>query len=313
MARNILPEAFIAQQQLLNGIAAKHTADGTKSVLTPFLTRQNIDLAKAVLAGKEAAVHEQSRLLLSGSSETQRRLRDNMFAPAFASLQAFVQFLKKLFKNNPKELTQWGITISATGKITYPASFEERAKLFTTFITKHTSYAEDASPLQPYLTANEVDLVKLNASLIKATDAQKLANSDADKATVETALRDQLWLPVFKSVKEIGSYLLSLYSSNPKKVTAWGFDIVESASKQQLRTTTLKLSDKITITSIVIGGTFTNTGKTPLHLYKGKTTTGTPVIIAAGEQMGVVKGFSTTTIVNPSVLETASFTVLVNK
>ena len=64
--------------------------------------------------------------------------------------------------------------------------------------------------------------------------------------------------------------------------------------------------------SIHLGSTLTNTGKPDLHVYKGKTTTGTPSIIHAGEQLGMQKGFSTITVVNPSLVETAVFTAMTN-
>ncbi len=313
MPRNILPEAFTAQQSLLTSIVTKHNADGTSSVLTPFLTQEKIDLPKAVTAGTDAATHEQSRLLFTSTSETQRRLRDNIFTPVFSSLQAWVQFLKKLYRSNTKELTQWGITITDSGKITYPAAFEDRARLYKTFTNKHSSYAAGTSPLQPFITANEVDMAKLTTAVTKATDAHQLYDDNAAKATIETSLRDGLWEPVFKNIKAIGAYLIGLYSSNPKKATAWGFNIVDSVSKHQLRTTTLKPGEQKTSAAVIIGSTFTNTGTVPLHVYKGKTTTGTPAIIAAGEKMGILKGFSVITVVNPSTLEGGKFTVTVSR
>ena len=123
MSRNILPEDFASQQTLLAKIAAKQRIDGATSVLTPFLIQENIDLPNALLAGQKAALHEETRQQLTGTSEAQRRLRDNTFNPVFTTLLAFVQFLKKLYKSNPKELTAWGVTIDTNGKISYPPAF----------------------------------------------------------------------------------------------------------------------------------------------------------------------------------------------
>jgi hypothetical protein len=313
MARNILPEDFASQQSLATKVNNQHEADDTNSVLSPYLTQNNIDLSKVVSVGITAATHEVSRKLLTGSSETQRKLRDNIFTPVFADFQSFVQFLKRLYKSNTKELTAWSITIDTNGKITYPASFEDRAKLVETFLKKHNDYANNSSPLQPYITANKVEIENISTNLAKATTAHAAFENDAQKATLETRLRDEIWTPAFKKIKDIAGYLLSLYKSNPKKVTAWGFDIVDASAATGLRTSTVKAAETITSSGIVIGGTFTNIGTSDLHVYKGKTTKGNPSIVHANEQLGMVKGYSVITVVNPSTLVSGKFTVLVNK
>ncbi len=105
---------------------------------------------------------------------------------------------------------------------------------------------------------------------------------------------------------------MKLFSNNPKALGNWGFVVDDSSQKPKLRTTKLKLGEQITIMSIKLGTTLTNIGKTDLHLYKGKTTSGNPLIIHTGEQAGMQKGFSTITVINPSMLETGAFTATVN-
>jgi hypothetical protein len=93
----------------------------------------------------------------------------------------------------------------------------------------------------------------------------------------------------------------------------WGFVVDDSAQKPKLRTTKLKLGEQITVNAVLIGSTFTNIGAGDLHLYKGKSTSGTPNIIHAGEQFGIVKGFSIITVINPSTLVEGKFTVTTSK
>ena len=66
----------------------------------------------------------------------------------------------------------------------------------------------------------------------------------------------------------------------------------------------------ITIGNASISGTFTNTGAGDLHLYKGKTTTGTPVIVHPGEQYGIAKGWSVITVMNASAAGIGKFSVM---
>ncbi|MDI9366086.1 MAG: hypothetical protein QM541_14100 [Flavobacterium sp.] len=49
MARNVLPEDFASQQNLATKVNNQHVADATNSVLSPFLTQNNINLSKIVL------------------------------------------------------------------------------------------------------------------------------------------------------------------------------------------------------------------------------------------------------------------------
>ena len=111
----------------------------------------------------------------------------------------------------------------------------------------------------------------------------------------------------------IGSFLMKLYKGNEKALGSWGFVVDNSRQKPKLRTTKLKLSEQKTVNGVLIGSTLTNTGLGDLHLYKGKSTSGTPVIIHMGEKFGITKGYSSITVVNPSMTITGVFTVLVSR
>ena len=56
-----------------------------------------------------------------------------------------------------------------------------------------------------------------------------------------------------------------------------------------------------------------NLGTVDVHVYKGSTTTGTPSIVHPGEMLGMTKGYSTITVVNPSALVSAKFKVKVSE
>ena len=104
---------------------------------------------------------------------------------------------------------------------------------------------------------------------------------------------------------------MKLYQDNEKALGMWGFTVDHSPQQPRVRTTKLKLGEKITTNGVVLGSTLSNIGETDVHVYAGKTTTGTPCIVHKGEQLGMQKGFSSITVVNPSVLQEAKFTVLV--
>lgn len=312
MARLIIPDDFTSQLTLLTNIVAKNTALGAASPLPAFLTQQGIVLATDVAAGTSAQTHETNRALLSKQSENYCQLRNNNFKTPWQNTTGSAQFLKQFYKGNTKQLGNWGFTITDSGKIIYPPAFADRAAIFTAFAQKSASYAPPpTNPLLPYITQQGIDLVK-DATLVQQAITNNASfNAAAQQSENETELRNQLWLPVLEHIKTIGIFLMKLYSNNPKTLGLWGFVVDDSPQKPKLRTTRLKLGEQKTTNGVVLGSTLTNIGETEIHVYKGKTTTGTPVIVHAGEQFGIQKGFSIITVVNPSALQEAKFTVMI--
>ena len=313
MARIIYPSDFPSQQTLFNNIRQKHVADGAASPLNPYLEAQGIDINALTNNGAQAAMHHTSGGLLSRQAENLLQLRDNRFNPIFARFKNEVQFLKTLYKGNNRGLGDWGITVNGESRIVYPAAFEDRVAMFNAFADKHLTYGFGDSPLQPYLTQHGIDLAadKAGAAQADATFQTYLAASR--DAETETSARDTLQEPLFQTLRGIGDYLKKLYHDNAKSLGAWGFTVDDSPQAPRLRTSTLKIGEQITVSNVSVGGTFTNTGTGDLHLYRGKTTNGNPNIIHAGEQLGMIKGFSIITVVNPSTMIGGKFTVLSNK
>ena len=118
------------------------------------------------------------------------------------------------------------------------------------------------------------------------------------------------WQPIEKQLKDIGQYLLTVFTKTPRKASDWGFAIDESPTAAKIVNTKIKLGDKTTLKGVVIGGTLKNNGSTDLHIYKGSSTTGNPIIIHAGESFGIQKGYSIITVSNPDITATAKLSVL---
>ena len=311
MARLLIPENFASELTLLTSIVAQNTALGANSPITSFLTQNGIVLATDVAAGTAAQTHETSRALLSKQSENYRQLRDNAFKTPWQIVTGSAQFLKQFYKNNMKELGNWGFTITDGGKINYPPAFIDRVAVFTAFAQKVASFTPATNPLKPYFVQQSIDMTKAATLVQQATTANTSFANAANQSENETELRNQLWNPVLLHIKTIAGFLMKLYSNNPKALGNWGFVVDDSPQKPKLRTTRLKLGEQITVNAVLIGSTFTNVGSGDLHLYKGKSTAGNPNIIHTGEQFGIVKGYSSITVVNPSTIVEGKFTVLV--
>src|SRR5207249_1659863 len=111
----------------------------------------------------------------------------------------------------------------------------------------------------------------------------------------------------------IGGFLKKLYNDNAKELGYWGFTVDDSKQTPKYRTSKVKPAAQINVQGIIIGSTFTNLSPVDLHIYKGKTTVGTPTIISPNQQFGMIKGFSSITVVNPSTLVAGKFKVLVSR
>lgn len=310
MSRIIYADDYVSQRQLLKDIITKDTADGAGSVIRPLLTQKGIVLADDNTAGNNADTQEALRLSLSKQSENQSELRDIKITTAIGHVRGGTQFLKSFYKPNVQELGNWAVTVNGN-RIVMPSKFPDKVTLIEGFKSRHDALvAGTGSPLTPYLTQQAIDLVADELAKDQAQTAH-LSFKDAERdSELAFEARNVLWDPVIGHERVIGDYLINLFSKNPKKLGDWGFTVDDSPRSPKVRITNLKIKETKTITGVTIGGTFTNLGGRELHVYKGKTTSGTPFIVPAGEMLGMTKGFSIITVSNPSDTVPGKFSAL---
>ncbi|MBI4946952.1 MAG: hypothetical protein HY840_11205 [Bacteroidetes bacterium] len=341
MARRNFPESFSEQKELLRLVKTKHDADGAGSVLSALLVQKNINLNDDTTASNTAATHDANQKQFMRDAEEQVQLRDLKFEPVFSNTRAEVQFLKSFYAPNVQLLGDWGVTVDNQNRINYPPDFISRAALVKDIAATHNNYAaiadmlaedeeemlyEDSEtmlyesatatsirPLNAYLTEHSVDI---NADAIAVAEAETAhANHLAMSRNAEeaTQLRDNLWEPVLDHLHAITDYLMKLYKGSEKKLGEWGITVDDSPQAPTERISTVLPAEQITISSIIIGSVLTNIGTVAVHVYKGETATGTPAIVQPSEILGMIKGYSTITVVNPSTTVTCKFRVLRNR
>ena len=313
MSRIIKTTNFTGQDSNFSVMFAKHTADDKSSVLNHFLEENEIDLTADKVLEISALLHESNRQNILDIQGKQRQLVINYLTTPWSEMLSAAQFLKKFYKDNVRSLVIWSIPISAKGKITYPTDEGEKLELVDGFWSYHAGMTAGTSPLDEFIASNSIDVSKITESIANAkTTYAALAQSIVTEQQ-ETGERDRIWAPVWEHTKSIGAFLMKMYVRNPKMVCNWGYNVVDAGSKQSMRTTKLIIGSKKTIAANVLGSTLSNLGTDELHIYKGKTTTGTPIVVKAGEHLGLVKGFSTITVVNPSLEVAGKFSTLVNR
>lgn len=310
MARIIYPEALLQQIDLLKAIKNRHDTLAGASPLIAFLLSKGIVLADDLGASVTALQHHDKAALYERQSENSFQLRNLHWNPVMFHLRAYHQFLKAFYKPNFMEVGTWGVSINASGKILYPPDFLQRTQVIEALKDKHDSFAPNPSPLDPFITEHNADL----GDDINETNIAKGHHADAiskaQQAEDETELRNLDWDPVVKHLHQIGNFLKKLFKTNPKQMGLWGFTVDSSPRAPKYQTSKVLPGGQITVKSITIGGTLTNTGTVPLHLYKGIGSAGAPEVIQPNAMFGTIAGYSTITVMNPSTLIAGKFKAL---
>ena len=108
------------------------------------------------------------------------------------------------------------------------------------------------------------------------------------------------WAIPLQHIRMIGKFLMKLYAGNEQALGDYGFKVVYAT--KALKTRNIKIPYGFTKLNLKakIGGSFINTGTETLHIYAGKTITGTPIILLAGGKLIVPKGYSSFCVTNTS-------------
>jgi len=300
MARVNFPKRFTEKTTLQVKVKAKHDADALTSVLIPYIAEQGIDMTVDATATTNAVTANANFLTAEKLSEELSQKRDNLFDPVFKDHEGEVQFLKKLFRNNVTKLGDWGVTVDARGRVSYPPDFVGRAAAVQTFITKHNSYPGVTSPLKPYLDENAISLVtnKTNTTTASTAHTDFLTQDALKEQYVEQ--RDNLFDPVADHLRGIGQFLINLFHKSPKKAGQWGFVVDDSPQGDKVRDGIIPAAQSKVLRNLDVGKNFLNKGATVLNLFPGASATGTPIVLPAGQSFAVIRGFGIMTVVNTS-------------
>ena len=272
MARINYPETFLRLIKLFFNIKARHDAQGADSPLIPFLAKQEIDIEADQTATNSAKTKDKLFDEKEREAEKLTMQRDKLFKPIFGWMKKELQFLKKFYVGNLKELGDWGVTVDDE-RIVYPPEFEELSQLFKDIKTMHESFAPvNTSPLQPFLLKYEIDL---NAQLLKVSNAEtsnNLRNQAQRDAEDLREDRDNFFNPVMEHMRLIGQYLKGLNIENPKELGDWGYEVDDSPRDPKYREATIAPGTTKVIRAIKLNSQVENTGTTDLMLHQGAVT-----------------------------------------
>ena len=305
MSQIKFPTELPQQIALLNSIITKNNNDGDSSPLAAWLVQQGIDLAADQVAGKKATEQEKIRAEQDATGKMAFKRRDTLFTPVITFVHDGAQVLKKFYKPDYPQLAIWNLPITQSGRINYPSSFEDQNEMAANFFTKLLSFGEGKSPLAAYIKTNSVNVNNLVTNNTDAAEANAAAGVAAKAAENATEQRDLLWAMPLKHIHDIAEYLKTIYPNNPRALGEWGFVVDESVAVRKERKVMLIIGETKVVDSVRIGSIVTNLSTGNVLLYKGKGIRGTETVLKANEKMGMVKGYSIITLVNPSTLEKA--------
>lgn len=311
MARILYPDDFAKQVVLFEKV--KEQYDGLPpggNPLTVFLNTQSIDLNADSAAMALATAHHSVQQEKGRMAENCTQKRDLQFGPVIKDMRAYYQFLKRLYSPNFMAIGEWGAPVTIGGRIAYPYAFGKRLTIFRRLEAKYATYVPvGSSPLDAYLTLHGQSMAAHTAAADQAEVLNNTAKQFAAQAEHATAQRNNASGPVMAHLRAIGGFLMSLYTTNPKEVGLWGFTVDDSPRAPKQVTSTVKLGQQRTV-RVIVGGTLTNTGPVALAIHRGKTTTGTAIVIEPGEVWDIAKGHSIITVRNPSGTTTGRFSAL---
>ncbi len=299
MARVNYPEEFLRQVKLFKVMKAKHDADLPDSVLVPFLNRNNIDLNADATATANALTKDLLFDKKDRDAEKFTKRRDKLFNPVLSWMKKELQFLKRFYAGDSKELGDWGATVDEN-RIVYPPEFEELVQLFKDIKTQHESYGPgDPSPLGPFLTKHGIDLVAQLSDVEDAEDINDQRNQTQKDAEDAREDRDNLFDPVMDRVRLIAQYLKTLNVDNPRELGEWGYVIDDSPRDPKFRTGTVNAASTRTLLGVKLNSQVENTGEVPLLLHKGKEIGPEPFTLHPEMRFTIKRGFGTLTVENP--------------
>jgi hypothetical protein len=313
MSRIKFPNVFTRIVKLFKDAKKKHDTMLPPKTLQPFLDEETIVLADDLVEVTAAETANTDFDKAGKEAEKLSKERDKKFGPVWVDHEGGVQALKKLYRKNPNKLGDWGVTVNAGGRISYPSDFVGRQGRVLVFIAKHNSFAPGTSPLQPYLDENEIDLAA------NKTDADN-ALLDHNNFIIQDDLREQKRMerdttiaPIEDHLRGMGQFLVNHFEKNPKKANDWGFEIDDSPQGDVERVGVVKFSTSKTLQQLAIGKVISNNGSVAWKLFKGKTASGVPIVINPGDKFNIVRGYGTSTIQNENPSQDGSYRATFNK
>ncbi|MBK5284356.1 MAG: hypothetical protein JJE25_03050, partial [Bacteroidia bacterium] len=302
---------YVSQRKLSDNVTAKHTADGAASPLIAMLAENSIDLAADAAAAILADGHETQRLKHGRNAETFEQAAELAVKTLTKKVRAIAQMLKKFYADDIQKLGTWSITINGN-RVVIPTTPDALKTLIEAIKTRHAGIVPPTnSPLTVFLTNNPtIVLAQMSTDAGQAITDNDAAAAERLQKESRKQQRDVAWNPVMTHLRKIGGFLVNTFVGKEKKAGDWGYTVDDSPRAPKVRTSTIAIASTKTNKSVVVGGTFTNEGTTTLHVYRGSTTSGTPSIVPPGEMLGMTKGYSIITVVNPDTLKAGKFSVL---
>jgi hypothetical protein len=118
------------------------------------------------------------------------------------------------------------------------------------------------------------------------------------------------WAEPLAHIRLIVAFLMKLYKGNTKKLGYYGITVVAAAKVKKTRNVKIPFGFTKLKQKGFLGGAFINTGTETLWIYKGKTATGTPIVLLAGAKMIIPKGYSSFCVTNTSATISAKLQVV---
>ena len=223
-----------------------------------------------------------------------------------------MQGAKSFYRSTPTKLGDFSVTLVGN-RVVYPGNRIQRCDDMMAFINHNASLAVGVRPITAaFLTENKIDLVANLADLpgIK-TQCEDYDTANRDKETLHNTVVTER-KPVTKFNRAVGHFLIKHFALNPKKAGDWAFTVDDSPQSCKEIKAKFKKGETKIFYDVHVGGILQNTGDSIQEITKGKTGTGTAIVLNPGDFWKVLPGYYDLTAKSRGILLTGEITYLRN-
>jgi hypothetical protein len=107
----VYPSKFLVRKDIFDALVAKHTTMGAGSILTAYITKNNVDLPTLIQHAADAVTANKTSDDNAMLSEDMKQKRDLAWKPVWKAVVDISGFLGGLYETNKKGLVVWGIVV----------------------------------------------------------------------------------------------------------------------------------------------------------------------------------------------------------
>ncbi|MEI6815678.1 MAG: hypothetical protein WCL14_03630 [Bacteroidota bacterium] len=305
MSKVTVEENVPDEVKLFKKLKAQIDLDAGTGPLQPLIEEEEVDVDALDALADSAMIHQGKADDYQVAADIAHKNYERKFEPSWTKIVEAGQVLKSQNPSNVSNIEAWGYDVVGGKAINLELTIDQKFILAKKVWDKDATFAPGLSPLTFWKTENNIVGADELANIADAKVDHELFKHKTIDSGLELQMRNTDMEDVRIFTVQAGQSLKRTFSKNPRKMELYGFDLTYHISEPKLRTSTLLPLEQMKLKGLVIGKEFENTTGGSIKLVKGKDPLGVGIIILPGQKFTLLKGYSTSWIINLSVDITA--------